>query len=103
MVRLSRFYSLSKTMNNLLSIEQLTGDEIRDLLALGHRLKAESGHHERLPLKGQTWALIFSKSSTRTRVSALVNWGGVPCSFPSKTSSSGVESPSRIRPACWDV
>lgn len=39
MVRLSRFYSLSKTMNNLLSIEQLTGDEIRDLLALGHRLK----------------------------------------------------------------
>ena len=31
MVRLSRFYSLSKTMNNLLSIEQLTGDEIRDL------------------------------------------------------------------------
>ena len=69
MVRLSRFYSLSKTMNNLLSIEQLTGDEIRDLLALGHRLKAERGHHERLPLKGQTWALIFSKSSTRTRVS----------------------------------
>lgn len=54
-------------MNNLLSIEQLTGDEIRDLLALGHRLKAERGHHERLPLKGQTWALIFSKSSTRTR------------------------------------
>ena len=51
MVRLSRFYSLSKTMNNLLSIEQLTGDEIRDLLALGHRLKAERGHHERLPLK----------------------------------------------------
>ena len=43
MVRLSRFYSLSKTMNNLLSIEQLTGDEIRDLLALGHRLKAERG------------------------------------------------------------
>ena len=67
MVRLSRFYSLSKTMNNLLSIEQHTGDEIRDLLALGHRLKAERGHHERLPLKGQTWALIFSKSSTRTR------------------------------------
>lgn len=26
-------------MKNLLSIEQLTGDEIRDLLALGHKLK----------------------------------------------------------------
>ena len=40
MVRLSRFYSLSKTMNNLLSIEQLTGDEIRDLLATGLRRNA---------------------------------------------------------------
>lgn len=39
MVRLSRFYSLSKTMNNLLSIEQLTGDEIRDLLALATGLR----------------------------------------------------------------
>ena len=81
MVRLSRFYSLSKTMNNLLSIEQLTRDEIRDLLALGHRLKAERGHHERLPLKGQTWALIFSKSSTRTRVSfevGISELGGRP-------------------------
>lgn len=106
MVRLSRFYSLSKTMNNLLSIEQLTGDEIRDLLALGHRLKAERGHHERLPLKGQTWALIFSKSSTRTRVSfevGISELGGRPMFLPSMTSSSGVESPSRIRPACWDV
>ena len=27
-------------MKNLLSIEQLTGDEIKDLLALGHKLKA---------------------------------------------------------------
>lgn len=26
-------------MKNLLSIEQLTGDEIKDLLALGHKLK----------------------------------------------------------------
>jgi len=31
--------------------------------------KRERGHHKKLPLKGQTWALIFSKSSTRTRVS----------------------------------
>ena len=68
-------------MKNLLSIEQLTGDEIKDLLALGHKLKAERGHHERLPLKGQTWALIFSKSSTRTRVSfevGISELGGRP-------------------------
>jgi ornithine carbamoyltransferase len=31
--------------------------------------KKERGHHLKLPLTGQTWALIFNKSSTRTRVS----------------------------------
>ena len=56
-------------MKNLLSIEELTADEIKGLLALGHRLKAERGAHREQPLAGQTWALIFSKSSTRTRVS----------------------------------
>ncbi len=68
-------------MKNLLSIEQLTGDEIKDLLALGHKLKAERGNHSELPLKGQTWALIFAKSSTRTRVSfevGISELGGRP-------------------------
>lgn len=68
-------------MNKLLSIEELTGDQIRGLLALGHKLKAERGHHSRLPLAGQTWALIFSKSSTRTRVSfevGVAELGGRP-------------------------
>ncbi|NNM28790.1 MAG: ornithine carbamoyltransferase, partial [Akkermansiaceae bacterium] len=32
-------------------------------------LKTRRGRHEHQPLEGQTWALIFSKSSTRTRVS----------------------------------
>lgn len=32
-------HSLYNIMKNLLSIEQLTGDEIKDLLALGHKLK----------------------------------------------------------------
>lgn len=31
--------------------------------------KRERGHSQARPLAGQTWALIFSKSSTRTRVS----------------------------------
>lgn len=68
-------------MKNLLSIEQLSGDEIKELLALGHKLKAERGNHSSLPLKGQTWALIFSKSSTRTRVSfevGISELGGRP-------------------------
>lgn len=56
-------------MNHLLSIEQLTGDEIRNLLDSAAHLKAERGHHAEQPLAGQTWALIFTKSSTRTRVS----------------------------------
>lgn len=68
-------------MNQLLSIEELTGDQIRELLALGHKLKAERGHHTAQPLAGQTWALIFSKSSTRTRVSfevGISELGGRP-------------------------
>src|SRR5208283_336315 len=32
-------------------------------------MKKERGHHATQPLGGQTWALLFAKSSTRTRVS----------------------------------
>lgn len=32
-------------------------------------MKRERGRHGEQPLQGQTWAMIFSKSSTRTRVS----------------------------------
>jgi ornithine carbamoyltransferase len=38
---------------------------LRDAVAF----KRERGQHKTQPLKGQTWALLFSKSSTRTRVS----------------------------------
>jgi len=56
-------------MKHLLSIEQLTRAEIETLLANAAVMKRERGRHRTLPLAGQTWALIFSKSSTRTRVS----------------------------------
>jgi ornithine carbamoyltransferase len=39
------------------------------ILAATVNLKKERGHHVKLPLTGQTWAMLFSKSSTRTRVS----------------------------------
>lgn len=58
-----------RDMKNLLSIESLTADEIRALVAAGHVMKAARGQHPSQPLAGQTWALLFSKSSTRTRVS----------------------------------
>jgi ornithine carbamoyltransferase len=32
-------------------------------------MKRERGHHARKPLTGQIWAMLFSKASTRTRVS----------------------------------
>ena len=39
------------------------------ILAAAPEFKKERGHHPKLPLTGQTWALLFNKSSTRTRVS----------------------------------
>jgi ornithine carbamoyltransferase len=67
-------------VKHLLSIEELTAAQITALLDDAVRLKAARGHHEQ-PLAGQTWAMIFTKSSTRTRVSFEVGireLGGFP-------------------------
>ncbi|MBI5684496.1 MAG: ornithine carbamoyltransferase [Verrucomicrobia bacterium] len=57
-------------MKHLLSIEDLTIKQIGEILALTKKLKAQRGKRSHpQPLKGQTWALIFAKYSTRTRVS----------------------------------
>jgi ornithine carbamoyltransferase len=56
-------------MKHLLSIEKLSGAEMEQILASAATIKQSRGRHASLPLTGQTWALIFSKSSTRTRVS----------------------------------
>src|SRR5207247_9282509 len=56
-------------MNPLLSREQLARADMERILAAAPVFKKERGHHPKLPLAGQTWALIFNKSSTRTRVS----------------------------------
>ena len=69
-------------MDHLLSIEGLNAKEIENLLQLGLRLKSLRGKPRHpTPLRGQTWALIFGKSSTRTRVSFEVGireLGGSP-------------------------
>lgn len=56
-------------MKHLLSIEKLPLADIQKILADSGPLKAQRGHHSAQPLAGQVWALMFSKSSTRTRVS----------------------------------
>ncbi len=56
-------------MKHFLSIESLDKARIRSLLAATAEMKKHRGRPTAKPLTGQTWALIFSKPSTRTRVS----------------------------------
>lgn len=56
-------------MKHLLSIEQLSRKDIETILTDAVVMKRTRGQHKTKPLAGQTWALLFSKSSTRTRVS----------------------------------
>jgi ornithine carbamoyltransferase len=56
-------------MKHLLSIESLTAPEILEILDLAAKLKATRGKETHKPLSGECWGLLFSKSSTRTRVS----------------------------------
>ncbi len=56
-------------MKHLLSIESLNAGTIHAVLASAAEMKSTRGHHAAAPLRGQCWALMFSKSSTRTRVS----------------------------------
>ncbi len=56
-------------MKHLLSIESLSRDEMLAILDLAARMKTMRGRLDKHPLRHQCWALMFSKSSTRTRVS----------------------------------
>jgi len=70
---------------DFLEIPDLTADELYDLLALARRVKA--GEFRGAPLAGKTVAMIFEKSSTRTRVSFEVGTfqlGGHALFLPSR-------------------
>lgn len=54
---------------NFLSLEESNAEALADLIDLAVEMKSTRGAHPNLPLTGQTWALIFTKASTRTRVS----------------------------------
>jgi len=56
-------------MKSLLSLEKLPAADIEKILRDAVVFKRERMRVDRKPLAGQSWALIFSKSSTRTRVS----------------------------------
>lgn len=56
-------------MKHLLSIESLSRADMEKILADAAVMKRRRGRAASRPLAGQTWAMIFSKSSTRTRVS----------------------------------
>jgi len=69
-------------MEHLLSIHHLSFDEVESILTLSEKLKKQQKegvqHHM---LKGKTLGMIFTKSSTRTRVSfevGMYQLGGYP-------------------------
>ena len=52
-----------------LSIEESSASHLESLIFLAAEMKSTRGSHLNQPLAGQTWAIIFTKASTRTRVS----------------------------------
>jgi ornithine carbamoyltransferase len=83
-------------MKHLLSIETLAQPDMETILTDASNLKKERGRHAKLPLAGQTWAMLFSKSSTRTRVSFEVGireLGGQPIFLPANEIQLGRGEP----------
>ncbi len=69
-------------MNDFISLHDITKEQMEDLLKLALKLKSETKAGIAHPiLKGKTLGMIFTKSSTRTRVSfevGMVQLGGYP-------------------------
>src|SRR6266404_9752228 len=56
-------------MKHFLSIADLDREDIPEIFRMAAEYKRDRQHSPARPLKGKTWGLIFSKPSTRTRVS----------------------------------
>jgi ornithine carbamoyltransferase len=68
-------------MKHFLKLENLPRADFDKILRDTAMFKRERGRHKQQPLAGQTWALMFSKQSTRTRLSFEVGireLGGLP-------------------------
>jgi ornithine carbamoyltransferase len=85
-------------MKHLLSVEEMSPDEIQHILAATVTMKQERGRHASRLLEGKVWALLFSKSSTRTRVSFEVGireLGGQPMFLSANDAQLGRGEPIR--------
>ncbi|MBE2180499.1 MAG: ornithine carbamoyltransferase [Chthoniobacterales bacterium] len=85
-------------MRNLLDIESLDAAGIRTILGKAAEMKRLRGPHPDAPLAGECWAVMFSKSSTRTRVSFEVGireLGGQPIFLSSNDIQLGRGEPIR--------
>lgn len=56
-------------MRHYLSFSDMSVEEVREVLRLAGEMKRDRGKSTTRPLSGEQWAMLFSKSSTRTRVS----------------------------------
>lgn len=84
------------SLRHFLSFADLPAQEGRELLDLAALIKA--GHYADLPLLGQSVALVFEKSSTRTRVSfevAVHQLGGTPIYLTGRDTQMGRGEPLR--------
>lgn len=83
-------------MKHLLDIESLNAAQISDILARAAEMKRHRGPHPKAPLAGQCWVMLFSKSSTRTRLSFEVGireLGGQPIFLPASEIQLGRGEP----------
>lgn len=79
-------------MRHFLKETDFSYDEAAAVFELARELKANRGHTRHDVLAGQTWALLFAKSSTRTRVSfevGLHELGAHPMYLDQRTTQIG--------------
>lgn len=85
-------------MKHLLDIETLETADIHAILARTAEMKLLRGPHPDTPLLGECWAIMFAKSSTRTRLSFEVGireLGGQPIFLSSNDIQLGRGEPIR--------
>src|SRR5437899_5199636 len=84
----------SMAKRDFLAVTDLSRDDVVRLFDLAHRMK--TGAYRETPLAGKTLAMIFAKSSTRTRVSfevGMYQLGGQALFLPSRDVRSGRGEP----------